>query len=101
MSVNKKRAGHFAGKSRTQRHHESAPAPCSVEIPSVDGYYWMRNLSYDGEEVWRIVRVAYSPSAKGRVASDGRGPSDILPIYNWEGVQFHGPLLPPNAGGER
>ena len=30
MSVNKKRAGHFAGKSRTQRHHESAPAPCSA-----------------------------------------------------------------------
>ena len=79
----------------------------SVELPREDGYYWMKNIA--GEEavhnikvIWRVVRVFQSAERgpKKRVARDGQSLFTAEYLAEWRGVEFHGPLIPPNKDSQ-
>lgn len=73
-----------------------------INLPIEDGYYWMRNIA--GEEAlknvnWRVVQIFNSPDygTKKRVARDGQRLYTAEYLSAWEGIEFHGPLVPPSV----
>lgn len=84
-----------------QRSACSSLAPGSVELPATDGYYWLKNIVDEGTVIWRIVNVSNRPTAERRrmqrIARDNVSVFTKDDLSIWTGVEFHGPLHPPNA----
>ena len=85
---------------------ELAQARGSAELPAQDGYFWMKNITDDDypelrQEHWRIVRVGIFNTGESRSlirsVRDGQNVYTLGYLRTWTGVEFHGPLHPPNA----
>lgn len=78
----------------------SSLAHGSVELPVKDGYYWLKNIGDEGSAIWRIVNVSNRPNAERRgmqrIARDCVCVLTKEDLCKWTGVEFVGPLLPPN-----
>ena len=75
--------------------------PGSAELPPKDGYYWLHNIGREGQHIWRVVEIGFwadgEHRALRRAIRDGQRVYSMAYLATWMGVEFHGPLLPPNV----
>jgi len=68
-----------------------------LQLPPVDGWYWMRNITSGGDVRWRIVHIyeRHDRSRAERIARDGQQAYTLDYLREWNGVEFFGPLKSP------
>ena len=87
-------------KDTNRNPNPPSARPLGSALPEVDGYYWMHNIGSEGQHIWRIVDIGFWADGECRALRrgirDGQRVYSMAYIAPWMGLEFYGPLAPPN-----